>query len=183
MQSISVFLDTTKFSGSQWKNADVSRNQRVCHVIFTFFGSSLVRYNCAKLHNYSICETNLWEGGAFCPLFAPHPWAAPKRPILNRVNILNKYFSWKHQDILSMINYFLMLCKNKKSYDINGKLCWKKLISFFGNTNDKKRIERGYSKNPGMQTDRRINNRYMQRRRCVTQTCIFCFSLLLALSL
>ena len=40
MQSISVFLDITKFADFWWKNADVSRSQ-VCHVIHIFFGSSL----------------------------------------------------------------------------------------------------------------------------------------------
>ena len=34
MQSISVFLDITI-------NTDVGRTQRVCHVIYIFFGSSL----------------------------------------------------------------------------------------------------------------------------------------------
>ena len=41
MQSISVFLDIAKFADFWWKNADVSRNQRVCHVISTIFRSSL----------------------------------------------------------------------------------------------------------------------------------------------
>ena len=41
MQSISVFLDITKFADLRWKNADVSRTQGVCHVIHIFFGSSL----------------------------------------------------------------------------------------------------------------------------------------------
>ena len=36
MQSISVFLDITKFSDFWWKNADVSRAQVVCHVIQIF---------------------------------------------------------------------------------------------------------------------------------------------------
>ena len=41
MQSISVFLDIAKFANFQWKNADVSRTQGLCHVIHIFFGSSL----------------------------------------------------------------------------------------------------------------------------------------------
>ena len=41
MQSISVFFDMTKFTDFQLKNADVSRTQKVCHVIHIFFGSSL----------------------------------------------------------------------------------------------------------------------------------------------
>ena len=41
MQSISVFLNITKFADFGWKNADVSRNQAVYHVIHTLFGFSL----------------------------------------------------------------------------------------------------------------------------------------------
>ena len=41
IQSISVFLDIAKFADFRCKNADVSRTQRVCHVIHIFFGSSL----------------------------------------------------------------------------------------------------------------------------------------------
>ena len=41
MQSISAFLDITKFADFQSKNADVSRSQGVCHVTHIFFGSSL----------------------------------------------------------------------------------------------------------------------------------------------
>ena len=41
MRSISVFLDRAKFADFWSKNADVSRTQEVCHVIHTFFGSSL----------------------------------------------------------------------------------------------------------------------------------------------
>ena len=41
MQSISVFLDIAKFANFQWKNADVSRTQGLCHVIRILFGSSL----------------------------------------------------------------------------------------------------------------------------------------------
>ena len=41
MQSISVFLDIAKFADLQSKNSDFSRIQRVCHVIFIFFSSSL----------------------------------------------------------------------------------------------------------------------------------------------
>ena len=41
MQSIPVFPDITKIADCWSRNADVSRNQEVCHVIFVFFGSSL----------------------------------------------------------------------------------------------------------------------------------------------
>ena len=81
MQSISVFLDITKFADFRWKNADVSRTQWLCHVIDIFFGSSLGKCYCAKFHHCRICVTDFREG-AFLP---PHPWAAPKMPIMNRV--------------------------------------------------------------------------------------------------
>ena len=35
-----VFVDIAKFADFQWKNADVSRTQGMCHVIDTFVGSS-----------------------------------------------------------------------------------------------------------------------------------------------
>ena len=41
MQSISVFLDITKFADFRGKNADVSRSPGLCHVIHIFFGSPL----------------------------------------------------------------------------------------------------------------------------------------------
>ena len=43
MQSISLFLDTTKFADFRWKKTDVSRTQVVCHMIQIFFGSSLAK--------------------------------------------------------------------------------------------------------------------------------------------
>ena len=39
-------------------------------------------YKCAKFHHCMIYATDFRQGGSFCP---PHPWAAPKKPILNRV--------------------------------------------------------------------------------------------------
>ena len=41
MQSISAFLDIAKFAYFPSKDTDVSRTQRVCHVIHIFFGFSL----------------------------------------------------------------------------------------------------------------------------------------------
>ena len=43
MQFISVFLDIAKLADFQWKNADVSKTQGLCHAINVFFGSSLVK--------------------------------------------------------------------------------------------------------------------------------------------
>ena len=40
MQSLSVFLDITKFPHFQLRNADVSRSQVECYVTHIFFGSS-----------------------------------------------------------------------------------------------------------------------------------------------
>ena len=41
MQSIPVFSDILKLADFRWKNADVSRAQGVCHVIYVFCGSYL----------------------------------------------------------------------------------------------------------------------------------------------
>ena len=41
MHTISVPLDVTKFADSRRKNADVSRTQKVCHVIYILLGFSL----------------------------------------------------------------------------------------------------------------------------------------------
>ena len=41
MESISVFPDIAKFADFRFKNADVSRNKGVCHVIQIVFGSCL----------------------------------------------------------------------------------------------------------------------------------------------
>ena len=55
----------------------------MCHVIYTFFWDlPLVKYNCAKFHHCRICVADFRKG---VPKRPPHPWAAPKTPILNRV--------------------------------------------------------------------------------------------------
>ena len=41
MQSVSVVLYITKVADYPWKNVDVIRTQRVCHVIDTFCRSCL----------------------------------------------------------------------------------------------------------------------------------------------
>ena len=41
MQSVSLFLDVTKFADFQWKNADFSKTKEVCHMNHIFFESSL----------------------------------------------------------------------------------------------------------------------------------------------
>lgn len=37
MQSIFEFLGITKVAGFRWKNDDVNRTQKVCHMIYMFF--------------------------------------------------------------------------------------------------------------------------------------------------
>ena len=41
MQPISVFLNIAKIVDFRWKNADISRTQGACRVIYIIFGSSL----------------------------------------------------------------------------------------------------------------------------------------------
>ena len=41
MQSNPVFPDILKIADFRWKNADVSKTQGTCHMIYVFFESSL----------------------------------------------------------------------------------------------------------------------------------------------
>ena len=47
-----------------------------------------MRYNSAKFHHCGICVTDFREGGLFAP--SSHPWAAPKKPIPNRIKMISK---------------------------------------------------------------------------------------------
>ena len=82
---MSLFLDIAKFADFQWKNANVSRTKGVCHVIYIFLALLWVRYMCATFYHCRICVTDFRERER--GLFAPHPWAAPERPIMNSANI------------------------------------------------------------------------------------------------
>ena len=68
---ITIYKDSRKVK--------INRN----YVFIYFLDLLWVRYNCAKFHHCTICATNFREQGPFWPL--PHPWADPKKPILNRV--------------------------------------------------------------------------------------------------
>ena len=64
----------------------MSAELKRCVTWFIYFLDFLyVMYNCAKFHHCRICVTDFREG-TFLPHLRPHPWVAPKRPILNRVN-------------------------------------------------------------------------------------------------
>ena len=73
IQFVPVFSDITKITYFWWKIADVNKTQGVCHVSTYFLD---LRHNCAKFHHSGICVRDFRD-----------PWTAPKRPILNRVNI------------------------------------------------------------------------------------------------
>ena len=62
MQSISVFRDMTKNVDFQGKNADVSRTQKVCHVIIHFLDHVQIKYKCAKCHHCRKCVIGFEEG-------------------------------------------------------------------------------------------------------------------------
>ena len=66
------------------ENADASSIQGLCHRIYIFIGSSLVRYICSKINHWRIFVTNLREGRSF---LRPASVSSPKRPILNGANI------------------------------------------------------------------------------------------------
>ena len=76
MQSLSVFLDKGKFADFWRKNADVNRNQRVCHVIQIFLDLLWVRYNWTKFHHCRTCVTDFREEGTF---LHPSSASSPKK--------------------------------------------------------------------------------------------------------
>ena len=114
----------------------MSAELRGCITWFIYFLDLVyVRYNCAKFHHCEICVTDFREG---CPFWLPpHPWAVPKMPILNRVNITpitvlvifeSRYAAvWNahfhHQDHLDFIKHLINVYLLKK---VNG---WQ-LISY-----------------------------------------------------
>ena len=62
----------------------MSAELRVCVTWLIYFLDLLwVRYNRDQFHHCRICVADFREGGPFCP----HPWPAPKMPILNRVKM------------------------------------------------------------------------------------------------
>ena len=78
MQSISVFLDIVKLLISGEKML-MSPELKGCVTWFIYFLYLLqVRYKCAKFYHCRIRGTYVRH--------PRHPWAAPKMPVLNRVN-------------------------------------------------------------------------------------------------
>ena len=79
MQSISIFFNIAKYTGFRWKNADVSRTQRMYHVTHIFLGPSLGKVQLCQFSSFRVCVTNFREG----VFLVPHPWADPKWPGLD----------------------------------------------------------------------------------------------------
>ena len=79
-----------------------------------------VRYNCAKFHHCRICVTEFKDGNVLCT----HPWAAPKKLILNRVNVNISNYETLCRDINKHIGGLLFYinknipCKAIKGEDI-----------------------------------------------------------------
>ena len=96
MQYRPVFLDITQVADFRCKNADASRTQVVYHLIWIFFGSFLVRDNCAKFRLCIICGMH----SASFP--HPHSLAAPKRPISRE---LQKLQALLHTNFLNVIAF------------------------------------------------------------------------------
>ena len=83
MKSISVFVDIAKFADFRWKNSDLSRTRAVSRGSYVFW----VFFRLAKFHHCTICITAFREGASLHPPPPSHPWAAMKKPILNRVKL------------------------------------------------------------------------------------------------
>ena len=86
------FLISRKKCWCQQKSRVVERGY--IYIIFWIF----FRYNCSKFHRCRICVTDFREEN----LFGPHPWAAPKRPILNRV----KNYYYRTKTLCKTLEYF-----------------------------------------------------------------------------
>ena len=92
MQSICVFVDVARFGekASGEKMLMSAELERCVTWFINFFDFSWVRYNFAKFYASSICAADFRQGGQKDP--SSHSWAAPKKPILDRVN--NDYITY-----------------------------------------------------------------------------------------
>ena len=105
-----IYICISWYSKICWfpvKNTDVSRTQGVYHVINIVWGTSL-----GKILPSFIIVGYVWEilgRGVFLPPSPSlHPWASPKKPILNRVKIIPRCFSDEtYSSIASFIFIFL----------------------------------------------------------------------------
>ena len=87
MQAISVFLDITKAGDFRWKILMSAELKRCVTWFIDYLDLLYVRYNCAKFHGCRNCVTDFRKVGFL-------PSTAPKRPLLNRVNVCVFLHSW-----------------------------------------------------------------------------------------
>ena len=73
-----IFWFPMKKCWCQQKSRDASGD------LYFFLDLPYVRYNCAKFHHCRIGVADFGDGGG-CQKAPSHPWAVPKKPILNRV--------------------------------------------------------------------------------------------------
>ena len=93
MRCIFGLPDITKIAHFWWKITDVSRSQGVSRVIYVFPGT----------HQFRIYVTDFKDEAGF--LSPPHPWAAPKRPIiLNKFKVLYSLF-WLYANLRAIKIY------------------------------------------------------------------------------
>ena len=77
MQSLSLFLDITKFPDFRWKTL-MSAEIRGCVTWFLYLFDLLwVRYKCTNLHHCRICVTDVREWGLFWPPICEQPRKCP----------------------------------------------------------------------------------------------------------
>ena len=82
----------------------MSAEIKVCVTLLMHFLDLLyAKHNCGKFHDFRICVTDFRERA----FYHPHPWAAPKRSIPNRIkahlqkNFIPKIFNIHFQEISS----------------------------------------------------------------------------------
>ena len=60
---IATMFNKTTFKDTKNYRRVVGRIQKVFHVVYRFFGSSLDKYNYSKFHHYRVCLRDFREGG------------------------------------------------------------------------------------------------------------------------
>ena len=102
----------------------MSAELKGCDTLFIYFLDLLwVRYNCAKFHHCRICVTYFREGGAFLPR-PPHPWAALKQPILNRIKCAELFSAAasKLPNFVCCLAIFFSFLENSDRFQIHQKI-------------------------------------------------------------
>ena len=122
-----------------------------------FFNLLQVRYNCGNFHHCRICVTDFRERGPFCT--SPHPGAAPKKPILNRINASGSCFSFFRDNLTNSKWKIYWKCWITSKMK---EIWWK----FFGSANEDLVFSKGFKP---------FNSKKLSFINILTNLSYFCF--------